>query len=181
MKKLIIKIGNERHELPYNGEEYSVEVSEKYVPKVGDCVKVESRILNKSHYYWFKIKKVVDGFIDYSFMVREDLKIVKSEFFIISKTQFYTQITPEELKAKYAEAGYEWDYETDTIKPLKWMPKYGDDVWFLNIHIEPERFVFDKDNYEDKKLLKKGLLFPTKAECQKFADYCWSYFENKNK
>ena len=38
MKKLIIKIGNEKHELPYNGETFSFEVKEKYVPKVGDCV-----------------------------------------------------------------------------------------------------------------------------------------------
>ena len=36
MKKLIIKIGNETHELPYNGETFSFEISEKYLPKVGD-------------------------------------------------------------------------------------------------------------------------------------------------
>ena len=43
MKKLIIKIGNERHELPYNDEVFSFEVSDKYMPKVGDCVKVECK------------------------------------------------------------------------------------------------------------------------------------------
>ena len=177
MKKLIIKIGNERHELPYNGEEYSVEVSEKYVPKVGDCVKVESRILNKSHYYWFKIKKVVDGVIDYSFMVREDLKIVKSEFFIISNTQIFTQITPEELKAKCAEAGYDWDYESDTIKPLKWIPKDGDEVCFMDNLLNPHNYIFRGNGYFNKELLEKGLLFPTKEECQKFCNYCLKYFE----
>ena len=55
MKKLIIKIGNETHELPYNNEVFSFEVEEKYVPKVGDCVKVECRNQRKTTFYWFKI------------------------------------------------------------------------------------------------------------------------------
>ena len=121
MKKLIIKIGNETHELPYNGEEYSVEVSDKYVPKVGDCVKVEG---NKIPCYLFKVKKVSKTNVDFSLMVKEDLNIIKGGFLIMNANRIYTQITPEELKAKYAEAGYDWDYESDTIKPLKWMPKY---------------------------------------------------------
>ena len=115
MKKIVIKIGNETHELPYNDEAFSFEVSEKYVPKAGDCVMVESNILNKPSFYWFKVKKVIDEIIDLSFMVRNDLNIKKGGFFIMNNKQTFTQITPEELKAKYAEAGYDWDYETDTI------------------------------------------------------------------
>ena len=82
MKKLVIKIGNETHELPYNDEAFSFEVSEKYVPKAGDCVMVESNILNKPSFYWFKVKKVIDEIIDLSFMVRNDLNIKKGGFFI---------------------------------------------------------------------------------------------------
>ena len=50
MKKLVIKIGNERHELPYNDEVFSFEVSEKYVPKIGDCVMVDPKEILKPTY-----------------------------------------------------------------------------------------------------------------------------------
>ena len=66
MKKLVIKIGNETHELPYNGEVFSFEVSEKYVPKVGDCVKVECRNSNKTSFYWFKVKEFTNAMLDLS-------------------------------------------------------------------------------------------------------------------
>ena len=115
MKKLIIKIGNETHELPYNGETFSFEVSDKYVPKVGDCVRVECRNPRKTTFYWFKIKEVVNAMVDFSLTVEEDLSISKNGFFCIDDNRIYTKITPEELKAKYAEAGYDWDCESDTI------------------------------------------------------------------
>ena len=178
MKKLIIKIGNETHELPYNDEVYSVEVSDKYVPKVGDCVGVECYNLNEPHFYWFKIKKIVNAIVDFSLMVREDLRIVKGGFFILNNNkQTYTEITPEELKAKYAEAGYDWDYESDTIKPLKWIPKDGDKVWFFSSMYEPISITFVKKDKTLQSMIKKGFLFKTKEECQKFVDYCLEYFK----
>ena len=97
----------------------------------------------------------------------------------ISDSVIYTKITTEELKAKYAEAGYDWDYDTDTIKPIKWVPKTGDEVWFMDIYMEPLYFFFDEDNRGDKRLLEKGLLFQTEEECQKFADQCWSFINKK--
>ena len=178
MKKLIIKIGNETHELPYNGETFSFEVKEHYVPKVGDCVKVECRKPRKTTFYWFKVKEVAQAVVDFSFAVGEDLSISKNGFFNLDNNRVYTQITPEELKAKYAEAGYDWDYDTDTIKPLKWTPKNGDYVWYLNLLFNPAKVDFDND-IRLKLMLEKGLLFPTEAECQKFADHCLKYFDKK--
>ena len=178
MKKLIVKIGNETHELPYNGEVFSFEVEEKYVPKVGDCVMVECRNPRKTTFYWFKIKEVVNAMVDFSLTVKEDLSIAKDGFFSIDDNRIYTQITPEELKAKYAEAGYDWDYESDTVKPLKWMPKVGDYVWYLSLFLNPAKVDFDND-IRLKLMLEEGLLFPTEAECQKFADHCLKYFDKK--
>ena len=180
MKKLKLTINGEvkTFELPENGE-YKCEVTESYVPKIGDCVKVECNNLNEPHFYWFKIKKVVDEIVDFSLMVREDLNIVNGGFFILNNKQIYTKITPEELKAKYAEAGYDWDYETDTITPIKWVPKHGDRVWFLNIYMEPVGFIFKKNNDCDEELLEKGNLFQTEEKCQKFADRCMKYINNK--
>ena len=178
MKKLIIKIGNETHELPYNGETFSFEVEEKYVPKVGDCVMVECRNPRKTTFYWFKIKEVVNAMVDFSLTVKEDLSIAKDGFFSIDDNRIYTQITPEELKAKYAEAGYDWDCETNEVKPLKWMPKNGDYVWYLSLFLNPAKVDFDND-IRLKLMLEEGLLFQTEAECQKFADHCLKYFDKK--
>ena len=173
MKKLIIKIGNETHELPYNNEAYSVEVSDKYVPKVGDCVKFQC---SDTFFYWFKVQNISKTRVEFSLVVEEDLKVLRNGYFNINN-RIYTQITPEELKAKYAEAGYEWDYETDTIKPLKWKPKHGDKVWWLDSIFEPARYIFDKRSTSLQLMLEKDLLFKTKEECQKFADYCLEYFK----
>ena len=160
MKKLIIKIGNETHELPYNDEAFSFEVSDKYVPKVGDCVKVECRNPRKTTFYWFKIKEVVNKMVDFSLTVEEDLSISKNGFFCIDDNRIYTQITPEELKAKYAEAGYDWDYESDTVKPLKWMPKDRDEVWYLLDDLTIVNGFYNDNLYY---LFEKDLLFPTFA------------------
>ena len=89
MKKLIIKIGNEKHELPYNGETFSFEISDKYVPKDGD------------------------------------------------------------------------------------------ECWVLGSFFQPHFFIYNSSSDWILKQLKKGLLFPTEAECQKFADHCLKYFDKK--
>ena len=65
------------------------------------------------------------------------------------------------------------------MKPLKWSPKDGVEVWYLSIQLVPARFLFDEDDYFNKTLLEKGLLFQTEEECQKFADHCLKYF-NEN-
>ena len=174
MKKLVIKIGNETHELPYNDEEFSFEVSEIYVPKVGDCVKVECKNHNKISCYWFKIKEFTNSMIDFSLAVEDDLTVTKEGFFNRDNSRTYTQITPDELKAKYAEAGYDWDYESDTIKPLKWEPKDGDEVWCLNSIFEPIKYTFDKADMAFQVMQEKGLLFKTEEECKNLLNIVWN-------
>jgi len=180
MKKLIIKIGNETHELPYNGETFSFEVEERYVPKVGDCVMKSGNDLEYATFF-----KVV--YIDYDGDIRAESSvdlinkgkytIDLDELLFLYETEF-TKITPEELKAKYAEAGYDWDYETNEAKPLKWMPKNGDKCWVLGSFLQPRIFIYNSSSWFFKQL-EKGLIFPTEAECQKFADHCLKYFDKK--
>ena len=180
MKELKLTInGNVKiFDLPENGE-YKVEVVNKYVPKVGDCVMVECRVTNETYFYWFKTKEVVSTMVYFSLTIKEDLSISKDGFFSIDDNRIYTQITPEELKAKYAEAGYDWDYDTDKIKPLKWFPRSGDKVWLLDSNFEPIKSIFYENNESLQTKLKNDLLFRTKVECQKFADHCMSYINNK--
>ena len=175
MKKLKLTINGEVNtfDLPENGE-YKCEVEESYVPKVGDCVKFEC---DKNFFYWLKVKKVLKTSIEFSLTVGDDLTVSKHDFFAMNKYRIFTQITTEELKAKYAEAGYDWDYESDTIKPLKWMPKDGDEVWSLGSFLNPVINIFEEDSTFIQLKLKKGLLFKTEAECQKFANHCWEYLK----
>lgn len=180
MKKLKITIAGEvkTFDLPENGE-YKCEVTESYIPKEGDCVMIKNK--GTDTLYWCKITDVTSTTADFRILVNSMLGISKNGFFNINENRIYTKITPEELKAKYAEAGYDWDYETDTIKTIKWMPKNIDTVWRLNYSLTPTKVVYYGDLLLHKEWLNKGLLFQTEEECQKFADHCWSYFENKNK
>ena len=74
MKKLIIKIGNETHELPYNGEVFSFEISEKYMPKVGDCVK--AYLKNTKYEYYGKINQIAHEKIILKSAVSENRRVV---------------------------------------------------------------------------------------------------------
>lgn len=178
MKKLKLTIAGEvkTFNLPKNGE-YKCEVEEHYVPKVGDCARVECRNTWETTFYWFKIKEVVNAMADFSLTVKEDLKISKNGFFSIGDDRIYTQITPEELKAKYAEAGYDWNCESDTVKPLKWMPKPGDEVWHLDIFCDPARVIFDNQFDRLQLMAERGFLFQTEEKCKEFADHCLKYFK----
>ena len=180
MKKLIVKIGNETHELPYNGETFSFEVEERYVPKVGDCVMKSGNDLESATF--FKIEYIdndgdlrAESFVD---LYKGKYTIDLDKHFFLYETKF-TQITPEELKAKYAEAGYDWDYETNEVKPIKWTPKDGDYVWGIDIFLKPYSFIYNSSEKLILKSLEKGLGFPTEAECQKFSDHCLKYFDKK--
>ena len=180
MKQLKITIAGEvkTFDLPENGE-YKCEVTESYVPKAGDCVMMK----NKEHnvLYWFKLTDAINTSAYCKLSVSSRLKISKGGYFNIDKNRIYTKITPEELKAKYAEAGYDWDYDTDTINPIKCVPKEGDEVWFINSLLNPHNFIFRENGYFNKELREKGLLFPTEEECQKFADHCMEFINKKNK
>ena len=178
MKKLIIKIGNETHELPYNGEVFSFEVSDKYVPKVGDCVKISFK--ETKYEYFSKINQILPKEIRLKSAVNESSKVILNwSLYHDYPDIFLTQITPEELKAKYAEAGYDWDYESDTVKPIKWIPKKGDKVWCLNLLYEPVKITFDKNDALLQLVAEKSLLFQTEEKCKEFSEHCLKYFDKK--
>ena len=176
MKKLKLTINDEvkTFDLPEDGE-YKCEVTETYVPKAGNCVMLESKDTGKL--YWCKITSVTATFANFNIAVKSNLKTYENGFFEISDNRIYTKITPEELKAKYAEAGYDWDYESDTIKSIKWVPKDGDEVWGIDIFLKPYSFIYNSSEKLILKSLEKGLLFPTEAECQKFAEHCMEYIK----
>ena len=176
MKQLKLTINGELKifDLPENGE-YKCEVEESYVPKEGDCLMI--RPTDNNILYWCKLSSVTTTIAYFNIAVNSNLKTYEKGFFGINEKRIYTKITLEEVKAKYAEAGYDWDYDTDTIKPIKWIPKEGDEVWFVESLLNPHNFIFRENGYFNKELLEKGLLFPTEEECQKFADHCMEFIK----
>ena len=183
MKKLKLTINDEvkTFDLSENGE-CKVEVVNKYVPKVGDCVmKIGDNLLPTT---FFKIVFIDDdGDIRFEHCIdlyKGKYTIDLDKFLFLYETEF-TQITPEELKAKYAEAGYDWNYESNKVKPIKWMPKDGDECWVLDSFLQPRSFFYNSRSKYSWifKQIEKGLVSPTEAECQKFADHCMSYINNK--
>ena len=82
MKQIRLTINGEvkTFDLPENGE-YKCEVTEKYVPKIGDCVRVECRNSNRTSFYWFKVKEFTNAMVDFSFAVGEDLTVTREGFF----------------------------------------------------------------------------------------------------
>ena len=103
MKQLKITIAGEvkTFDLPENGE-YKCEVTETYFPKEGDCVIIKPMDENIS--YWCKLTNVTSTTAYFKIYVNSNLKTYKNGFFYINSNRIYTKITPEELKAKYAEA-----------------------------------------------------------------------------
>ena len=178
MKKLIIKIGKETHEFPYNDETFTFEVSEKYVPKVGDCVKIYFKKTKYEHFG--KIRQIEQNEIRLKSAVNEISRaILNLSLFYDYRDMFFIQITPEELKAKYAEAGYDWDYESDTVEPIKWMPKPGDECWQLDIFCDPARVIFDNQFERLRLMAERGFLFQTEEKCKEFSEHCLRYFDKK--
>ena len=68
--------------------------------------------------------------------------------------------------------------KTNEVKPLKWMPKDGDIVWYILDDLTIVNGFYNENLYY---LLEKDLLFKTEEECKKFSKYCLSYFNNKKK
>lgn len=168
MKQLKITIAGkvETFDLPENGE-YKCEVKESYVPKKGDCVMVKPTDL--SILYWCKLTDTTATLSYFKILVNSRLETSKNGFFEkINENLIYAKITPEELKAKYAEAGYDWDYKTDTIKPLKWMPKNGDEVWWLNSFFELQKLSSIKTINIFNQCLKKAFYSKQKQTAKNF-------------
>ena len=60
------------------------------------------------------------------------------------------------------------------------MPKEGYEAWFLDVCMKPVKIIFSWDNDFYLELLEKNLLLQTEEDCQKFADHCMKYINNKN-
>ncbi len=125
----------------------------KYIPKVGDCVEL-NRDGHIEYCVWGKFENVICG------------KRVTSRGCTYNLNVFHAiKITPDQLQAKYAELGYFYDFENDTVSNLRWKPKKNEAYWFINSsfrEINETRFqrTIDIERYE------AGNCFKTESECK---------------
>ena len=93
------------------------------MPKVGDCVMISFK--DSEFEYFGKISQIIQKEIRLTSSVNKISRMVLNLSLDYDyPDMFLKEITPEELKAKYDEAGYDWDYETNEVKPcLKYFDK----------------------------------------------------------
>lgn len=103
--------------------------SEKYLPKVGDCVKVYQgdHLHNTgkvSHVagdlIYFRPPYILSGKV-----MLEGKCAQNAEWFT------FEQITPEELQSEFKKLYYEYNFETHEAKKIKWVPKINEKYYIV--------------------------------------------------
>lgn len=134
--------------------------SEKYIPKVGDCVKV-----NFEDYISFvHVKKVDDDKVRYYVLLDEDGSRIKTHDWYDA---YYCceQITTEELQAEFNKLGYEYDFETHTAKKLRFKPEYGEIYYTVLNDCTIDNDIWHNDNIDNSRF-KIGNCYRTQEEAE---------------
>ena len=140
---------------------------EKYVPKVGDFVKI---IYPSGNKYFCEVSDVEGDII-----VSRNVEITKDGVHFKIYPVYITydsieKITPEEFQAEFEKHGYEYDFDTKTAKKKRKRFENGERYFFSDQFFEPNNYreAFD---YIDDRYYESGNYFETEAECQKYCDY----------
>ena len=143
---------------------------EKYVPKVGDCVKITydtenvyflevARVRFNGQYPVVNSEEVVIG---------ENGKIFKSQ--IMAGFKSIEKITPEEFQAEFEKLGYVYDFKTHTSMKKRKRVAVGKRYFYADELLKAQSHNEINDEI-DRKHFKSGNYFETESECQKYCDY----------
>jgi len=141
---------------------------EKYIPKVGDCVK--RRIA--SGYVYGVLND--NGDFDYCVISPDNANGYIQESWSCISLSFNTRITPEELQAEFNKIGYEYDFETNTAKKQRWTPKEGEKYYFVQSDGSTS-FFHNTSTHTDYALISFNNCYKTPIEAKKFSDYIKKY------
>ena len=135
---------------------------EKYVPKVGDCVKMQYKTL------YFPTFCLIDKFSDGEIFAKNvwinakkdknDIKFENSNFIFYDSIE---KITPEEFQAEFEKLGYVYDFETHTASKEKWRANLDREYYFVSGSFEV-RIVPELNSEIDDLLFKNGNYHKTK-------------------
>lgn len=143
----------------------------KYVPKVGDCVKLDK----EGVILYFFVENETDQYVNSKYTIKGD--IIESDnnynklggYFKNSYDRIYTKITPEELQSAFNKLGYEYDFQTHTATKKRWRAKLGKYYWGITEDIEPIEYREDNDSF-DYRNYKIGNYFQTQEIAQQACD-----------
>lgn len=143
---------------------------EKYVPKVGDLVKITYDTGNE---YFLEVARVHfrgQSPIIHSedVVIGEDGKIFKAQ--IVSTFKSIEKLTPEEFQSEFENHGYVYDFKTHTAHKKRWRAEYGETYYFVSGAFEIEYNAESGHTIDDKRY-KSGNYFETEEACQKYCDY----------
>jgi len=148
---------------------------EKYIPKVGDCV---------------KLKVYEDGTAFFCCISSNGIRVNGSPYIfnngifndatlgggwrVNDSNLSFSEITPEELQAEFNKLGYEYDFETNTAKKLRWKPNTGEIYYYVGNHGRILECIFYNNMLDNQRRDFKNF-FKTEKEAEKFRDYIKKY------
>lgn len=133
--------------------------SEKYIPEVGDCVKLET-FSDFPVFYRVTHKDATKIYTESVILTDKELEIGETEYKYIIHDYKWIKITQEELQAEYAKIGYKYNFEDNTVEKLRWKPKIDDMYWSIGCRTVClwDGCILDYWNYDN------NLIFKTKQE-----------------
>lgn len=153
---------------------------EKYVPKVGDCVKLE---YGKGSYAYCLISEACGRWIySKNTWINEypNNSFVKFEDLGASRYSSIEKITPEEFQAEFEKLGYVYDFETHTAHEKRWRAKYDEKYFFVNGAFEVEDVKDIRHRIDDLRH-KAGNYFKNEKDAEPYRDYMFQHSLNFHK
>ena len=143
----------------------------KYVPKVGDCVKLDKGNI----ILYFFVENETAEYVNSKYMVVGDAIEFDNDYDKFggylknSYNRIYTKITPKELQSEFNKLGYEYDFKTHTATKKRWRAKLGEPYWIFTDFIRVLKCIEQNDKV-DLKFYQTGNYFQTEEIAQQACD-----------
>ena len=137
---------------------------EKYVPKVGDCVKM---IYPSGNKYFCEVSDVDDNDNDIGIknVVITPDGVVFEDYSKSFSYDSIEKITPEEFQAEFEKLGYMYDFETHTAHEKRWRGERGCDYFFFSSLLEVHPDIDIYASLDDKRY-NIGNYFKTEEDAE---------------
>lgn len=145
---------------------------EKYVPKVGDCVKMRYDINN--NFVYAEITEIFGNKLCCEKSWISYIRKVEQEAGYFFDYTYIEKITTEELQAEFNKLGYQYDFETHEAKKLRWKPEKKERYFCVLANGEIVTYLWEND-FDDNEKYDFGNCFKTKEEAEAFRDYIKKY------
>lgn len=142
-----------------------IEYDDVFEPKIGDFCVIDEDFDHHRTLFIYNGKVIRWGFFDYHAAKIGTLISIEPETWVSGTPRPATDEERNELLEALHGLGKDWDAEKMELVDLKWKPKEGEIVYLASVVTEDKvhRISYAGVEYH-KRLLKRGLLFRTRAE-----------------